>query len=117
MRISDWISDVCSSDLLVDLVKSFQQEAGLKPDGIIGRATVRALVGHSDEAKIDKLVVALEQARWLPDALGERHVFINAPASRAYYHAHGAEQFSMRAVRSEERRVGEECVRKGMSRG
>src|SRR5690606_39967447 len=64
---------------LVDLVKSFQQEAGLKPDGIIGRATVRALVGHSDEAKIDKLVVAMEQARWLPNDLGERHVFINTP--------------------------------------
>src|SRR5690606_10536467 len=83
---------------LVDLVKSFQQEAGLKPDGIIGRATVRALVGHSDEAKINKLVVALEQTRWLPDDLGERHVFINAPAYTAYYHDHGAEQFSMRVV-------------------
>lgn len=83
---------------LVDLVKAFQQEVGLKPDGVIGRATVRALVGHSDEAKINKLIVAMEQARWLPNDLGERNVFINQPAYMAYYHDTGTEQFSMRVV-------------------
>ncbi len=83
---------------LVGLVKAFQEEAGLKPDGVIGRATVRALVGHSDEAKIDKLIVAMEQARWLPNDLGDRYVFINSPAYTASYHDKGAEQFSMRVV-------------------
>jgi murein L,D-transpeptidase YcbB/YkuD len=83
---------------LVAVVKAFQEESGLKPDGVIGRATVRALVGHSDEAKIDKLVVAMEQARWLPSDLGDRHVFINQPAYQVYYHENGAEQFSMRTV-------------------
>ncbi|MGW9230430.1 L,D-transpeptidase family protein [Pseudorhizobium sp. NPDC055634] len=83
---------------LVELVKAFQGEAGLKPDGVIGRATVRALVGHSDEAKIEKLVIAMEQARWLPVDLGGRHVFINQPAYMASYHEDGAEKFSMRVV-------------------
>ncbi|MBP1846056.1 murein L,D-transpeptidase YcbB/YkuD [Rhizobium petrolearium] len=83
---------------LVELVKSFQSEAGLKPDGVIGAATVRKLVGHTSEDKIEKVVVAMEQARWLPDDLGQRYVFINQPAFRVYYHDHGVEQFSMRVV-------------------
>ena len=83
---------------IVDLVKAFQQEAGLKADGVIGPATVRAMVGDSAEAKIQKLVVAMEQARWLPADLGDRYVFINQPAYNVYYHENGAEQFSMRVV-------------------
>lgn len=83
---------------LVELVKGFQQELGLKADGVIGPATVRAITGHSSENKIDKLVVAMEQARWLPDNLGDRYVFINQPAFQVYYHEHGQEQFSMRVV-------------------
>jgi Uncharacterized protein conserved in bacteria len=83
---------------LVSIVEGFQQEAGLKPDGVIGPATVRALVGHSDGAKIDKLVVAMEQLRWLPADLGSRYVFINQPAFQVYYFNEGREKLSMRAV-------------------
>ena len=83
---------------LVDLVKAFQSENGLKADGVIGRATVRAMTGDSNEAKIAKLEVAMEQARWLPADLGDRYVFINQPAFMAYYHDEGKEQFGMKVV-------------------
>ena len=83
---------------IVELVKAFQAEAGLKADGVVGPATVRAMVGDTVQAKIDKLVVAMEQARWLPAELGDRYVFINQPAYTASYHDRGAEQFSMRVV-------------------
>ncbi len=83
---------------LVEVVKSFQSEVGLKPDGVIGAATVRKMVGERAEDKVGKLVVAMEQARWLPNELGQRYVFINQPAFTVYYHDHGAEQFSMRVV-------------------
>ncbi len=83
---------------LVEVVKTFQSEVGLKPDGVIGSATVRKMVGDRAEDKVGKLVVAMEQARWLPNDLGQRYVFINQPAFTAAYHDHGAEQFSMRVV-------------------
>ena len=83
---------------LVDLVKAFQSENGLKPDGVIGRATVRAMVGESNDAKIAKVQVAMEQIRWLPADLGQRYVFINQPAFMAYYHNDGMEQFGMKVV-------------------
>ncbi|CUX18659.1 conserved exported hypothetical protein [Agrobacterium genomosp. 5 str. CFBP 6626] len=83
---------------LVDLVKAFQSANGLKPDGVIGRATVRAMVGESNDAKIAKVQVAMEQVRWLPADLGQRYVFINQPAFMAYYHNEGKEQFGMKVV-------------------
>lgn len=83
---------------LVELVKGFQKELGLKADGVVGPATVRAMTGHTSESKIGKVIVAMEQARWLPDNLGDRYVFINQPAFQVYYHEHGQEQFSMRVV-------------------
>ncbi|WP_244530209.1 L,D-transpeptidase family protein [Rhizobium sp. NFR07] len=83
---------------LVELVKSYQSEVGLKADGVIGAATLRKMAGHTPQDRIGKLVVAMEQARWMPDDLGQRYVFINQPAFRVYYHDHGAEQFSMRVV-------------------
>lgn len=83
---------------LVALVEEFQKEAGLKPDGVIGRATVSRLVGVSSAGKIGKLIVAMEQLRWLPQDLGSRYVFINQPAFTAYYANDGKEQLSMRVV-------------------
>ncbi|MGO8241856.1 peptidoglycan-binding protein, partial [Rhizobium ruizarguesonis] len=71
----------------------------LKSDGVIGPATVRAMTGGDTNAsKIDKLVVALEQARWLPEDLGSRYVMINQPAYMVYYQKDGKEQLSMRVV-------------------
>ncbi|MCW5706207.1 murein L,D-transpeptidase [Shinella sp.] len=84
---------------LVALVEAFQKENGLKPDGVVGKASIRKLTGGDSVAdKIAKLEVALEQARWLPVDLGARHVFINQPAFQVYYHEDGAEKFSMRTV-------------------
>ncbi|WP_064691839.1 L,D-transpeptidase family protein [Rhizobium aegyptiacum] len=84
---------------IVSLVEDFQKERGLKSDGVIGQATVRAMIGGDTNAsKIDKLVVAMEQARWLPEDLGSRYVMINQPAYMAYYHNDGKEQLSMRVV-------------------
>ncbi|MXN43632.1 L,D-transpeptidase family protein [Shinella kummerowiae] len=84
---------------LVALVEAFQKENGLKPDGVVGKASIRKMTGGDSVAdKVGKLEVALEQARWLPVDLGARHVFINQPAFQVYYYEDGAEKFSMRTV-------------------
>ena len=58
---------------LVSLVKGFQKEAGLKPDGVVGPATRRALVGITNADKIEKVQLAMERARWLPGVLAGLH--------------------------------------------
>jgi murein L,D-transpeptidase YcbB/YkuD len=79
-------------------VKGFQKEAGLKPDGVVGPATRRALVGITNADKIEKVVLAMERARWLPGVLAARRVFINQPAYTATYFNEGKSDLSMRVV-------------------
>lgn len=84
---------------LVDLVKAFQKEKGLKPDGIVGRGTIRALEGgDSHDDKINKVIYAMEELRWLPADLGARRVFINQPAFTAYYYNDNKQQLAMKVV-------------------
>lgn len=84
---------------LVEVVKAFQAEKGLKADGVVGPGTIRVLVGGDDNvAKMHKIKVAMEQLRWLPKDLGSRYVFINQPAFTAYYHNNNKEEFNMRVV-------------------
>lgn len=83
---------------LVSLVKAFQKEAKLTPDGIVGKNTIKAMVGETNAAKIAKVELAMERSRWLPEKLGERKVFINQPAFTATYSAPGEIPLSMRVV-------------------
>lgn len=84
---------------LVEVVKAFQTEKGLKADGVVGPGTIRVLTGGDNNAsKMHKIKVAMEQLRWLPKDLGARYVFINQPAYTAYYHNNNKEEFNMRVV-------------------
>jgi murein L,D-transpeptidase YcbB/YkuD len=84
---------------LVEVVKAFQAEKGLKADGVVGPGTIRVLMGGDDNStKLHKIKVAMEQLRWLPKDLGSRYVFINQPAFLAYYHNNNKEEFAMRVV-------------------
>ena len=87
------------TDDLVEVVKAFQAEKGLKADGVVGPGTIRVLMGGDDNStKMHKIKVAMEQLRWLPKDLGSRYVMINQPAFLAYYHNNNKEEFSMRVV-------------------
>ncbi|MBN9670491.1 L,D-transpeptidase family protein [Labrenzia aggregata] len=83
---------------LVDLVKAFQKEAKLTPDGIVGKNTIMAMVGETNAAKIAKVELAMERSRWIPEELGERKVFINQAAFTATHFAPGQVPLSMRVV-------------------
>ena len=86
------------SEELVALVRDFQKENGLGPDGIIGKNTIAKLQTASPMAKIEKIELAMERLRWLPEEFGRRHVFINQPAYTASYMVDDKAELSMRAV-------------------
>ncbi|MEP3047298.1 MAG: L,D-transpeptidase family protein [Roseibium sp.] len=90
-------ADLYSADL-VDLVKAFQKENKLTPDGIVGKNSINAMVGETNAAKIAKIELAMERSRWLPEDLGERNVFINQPSFTATYSAPDELPLSMRVV-------------------
>ncbi|WP_299813421.1 L,D-transpeptidase family protein [uncultured Roseibium sp.] len=83
---------------LVELVKAFQKELKLTPDGIVGKNTINAMVGETNAARIAKVELAMERSRWIPEELGERKVFINQAAYTATYTAPGEVPLSMRVV-------------------
>jgi murein L,D-transpeptidase YcbB/YkuD len=85
-------------DELVPVIKAAQQRAGLKPDGVVGPRTVKALAGVSKADRIDKVLIALEQLRWLPHDLGETRVFINQPSYTVQFIDKGVEKLNMRVV-------------------
>ena len=70
---------------LMKAVKAFQKRNNLWPDGIIGPTTLRVLNGTSAAPKgpslkkKEQVALNMERYRWLPDDLGERHVFVNQP--------------------------------------
>ena len=83
---------------LVHVIKDYQKEVGLGPDGIVGRNTITKLAGIPSQDKAMKLALSMERLRWHPHQFGERHVFINQPEYRARYIENGKEALSMRVV-------------------
>ena len=87
------------SAALVAMVRDFQRERRLKPDGVIARPTIAALWPASNhDDRIRKIEIALEQLRWLPRDLGRRYVLVNQPAFMAELVEDGRTAFSTRAV-------------------
>src|SRR3546814_18931615 len=109
MRISDWSSDVCSSDLLDDVAAVRASFRAAEPFGGTGIAM------GCGAARLGRALCRSQPARYRLSALGpvpcpgrlERAIRLSADA--------GLPHDPFRA-RSEERRVGEECVSKCRSR-
>src|SRR3546814_18114096 len=100
MRISDWISDVCSSDLENGMLTPFD---GIENRLHLGHARLRILFDESE----DDIVLVLKQSINLADA--DRCLSGEFGSGRRM-ESFGIEQFACCLDRSEERRVGKECV-------
>ena len=70
--------------VLVAGVRRFQDWHGMNPDGVLGKATVRAL-NVPVATRISQLRIALERSRLLLHGLPERFVVVNIPGFRALY--------------------------------
>src|SRR3546814_19696039 len=101
MRISDWSSDVCSSDLTL---KSLQVTLNL---GIGSRAVLHTPLMWLDKGETWALAQHLGGAALVELVRTGPHTCY--PGSREALHPWG--------YRSEERRVGKECVSTGRIRG
>ncbi len=83
---------------LVALVRDFQREKGLNPDGVVGRNTIQAMEPPTPADHIRKLTLALERLRWLPRQLGPRYVLLNEPAFRVTFEKGDGTSLTMRAI-------------------
>jgi murein L,D-transpeptidase YcbB/YkuD len=63
-------------DAMEAAVKWMQYRHGLAEDGAVGARTLAAL-NVPIEKRIEQMVLNLERRRWMPDDLGQRHVFVN----------------------------------------
>ncbi len=95
---AEYLGGLAFDENIVALVKDFQRDNGLVPDGIIGKNTLRYLSDVSQSQKIRRVELALERLRWHPEKFGSRHVFINQPAYRATYSENFQDTLSMRTI-------------------
>ena len=78
-------------------VKAFQESAGLKPDGIIGPATLGRLNAAADD-HVDTILVNMERWRWMPEDLGNFYVRVNIPNFNLDIYKNGKVFYTTRIV-------------------
>jgi len=64
---------------LAEAVAKFQEQHGLKADGILGNSTVEAMNGPKSQKLEDVIIVNMERWRWMPRDLGKNYVMLNIP--------------------------------------
>ena len=82
---------------LVGAVRQFQQDAGLKPDGIVRGETLRQLnvpIG----TRIDQLILNMERWRWLPKRFEPSYLLVNIPEYTLHVIEENKEAFNMRVI-------------------
>ncbi|MEM6811769.1 MAG: L,D-transpeptidase family protein [Pseudomonadota bacterium] len=84
-------------DLLSKRVIEFQKKNGLKPDGVIGPATMRIL-NMNDEDRIKQIIVNMERARWELDDASSRYIMVNIPNQTLFAVDNGRTKIQMPIV-------------------
>lgn len=82
---------------LVGAVKLFQQDAGLKPDGVVEGETLRQLnvpIG----SRIDQLILNMERWRWLPKRFEPSYLLVNIPEYTLHVVEDNREAFTMPVI-------------------
>ncbi|EPX78413.1 L,D-transpeptidase YcbB [Salipiger mucosus DSM 16094] len=82
-----------------DAVATFQEDHGLKVDGVAGSSTLSA-INVSARDRLKSVIVAMERERWmnLPDGLGKRHIKVNLTDFHAQIIDDGKVTFRTRSV-------------------
>jgi murein L,D-transpeptidase YcbB/YkuD len=83
-RIKDSIITPVYDSLTFEAVKRFQLRHGLKPDGVIGKGTIKAF-NYSKNERREQIIANLERWRWFPKNLGEEYLLVNLPNYNLVY--------------------------------
>ncbi len=78
-------------------VAAFQRDHGLRPDGIAGAATLKALNTPARD-RLMQTVIGLERLRWLNKPLGKRHIIVNEAAFSVQVIDNGKVTYQSRVV-------------------
>ena len=82
---------------LVAAVKAFQQDAGLKEDGLVGGETLKQLnVPIGD--RIDQVILNMERWRWLPKRFEPDYLLVNIPEYKLHVIEQNKEVMNMRVI-------------------
>ena len=76
--LQDPIRSLTYTPALVTAVKRYQQNHGLKPDGVIGPKTLAAF-NQSLTDKQQQIAINMDRWRWLPRDLGDDYLLVNVP--------------------------------------
>jgi murein L,D-transpeptidase YcbB/YkuD len=88
---------------VADAVRRFQENADLKPTGVLDDRTVAALNAPKRDRQIDTVLVNMERWRWLPrdlgaPSIGDAYVILNIPDYTLKVMQHGAQVWTTKVV-------------------
>lgn len=84
--LSDSSPDPMAFDEILEVaVKKFQYRHGLKPDGVVGRATLKEMNVPVDD-RIDQIRVNLERVRWIFHGPDDRFVLVDIAGFRVLFY-------------------------------
>ncbi|MCB2379446.1 L,D-transpeptidase family protein [Hymenobacter sp. BT635] len=82
---------------LVEAVKQFQEQNGLKADGIVSGETLKAL-NIPVSARIDQIILNMERWRWVPKKFEPSYLLVNIPDYKLHVIENNKEVFDMRVI-------------------
>jgi murein L,D-transpeptidase YcbB/YkuD len=68
------------SEADAEALRGFQEQAGLRADGILGNATVARLNDTGEQKQVQRILYSMERLRWMPRDFGSRYVLVNQAA-------------------------------------
>lgn len=82
---------------LVEAVKAFQTQNGLKPDGVVGGETLR-LLNVPLASRIDQIMLNMERWRWIPKRFEPNYLLVNIPDYKLHVIEDSKEVMTMRVI-------------------
>jgi murein L,D-transpeptidase YcbB/YkuD len=103
LGITENVDDTHYDAKVAEAVRKFQENADLRPTGVLDARTVRAINSPKRSKLIDTVIVNMERWRWLPrdlgaPSIGDAYVILNIPDYTLKVMQHGAQVWTTKVV-------------------